>query len=215
MTARARIRDAALRLFADHGVDSVSVRQIAELAEVSTALVLYHYGSKAELKQAVDSYAAETFAELIDFDSSAELAELFTEGEGGSLAELFARSFPVDSPLPDYLRRVLLTGDPVGEWLFRQWYDTTLRIVEAMRQAGYVAESDDPEVRAAFLVANDLGMIMLRRPIASALGHDPMSHEGLVRWASELATIYRDGLWTGRQTSTEHGTDSSKGSTEE
>lgn len=48
---RARILDAALRLFAEHGYDRTSVRMIAELAGVSAGL-LYHYlpGKEALLR---------------------------------------------------------------------------------------------------------------------------------------------------------------------
>lgn len=44
-TARAVIRDEALRLFAERGPDDVTVRQIAA-AGVSPALVVHHFGSK-------------------------------------------------------------------------------------------------------------------------------------------------------------------------
>jgi AcrR family transcriptional regulator len=54
LTARAAIRNATLRLFADRGPDAVSVRAIASEAGVSPALVLHHFGSKAGLREAVD-----------------------------------------------------------------------------------------------------------------------------------------------------------------
>lgn len=46
---RLRILDAAERLFADHGYDGVSLRQITAAADVKLALANYHYGSKAGL----------------------------------------------------------------------------------------------------------------------------------------------------------------------
>lgn len=198
-TARALIRDAALRLFAEHGPDAVSVRQIAEQAQVSPALVLHHYGSKVGLREAVDDHAARAFGDLLDLANSEQLArQLVAEGDAVSIAEAFAEGFPPDSPLPGYLRRLLLSGDPMGERLFRQWYEATLVMLRAMGDEGIATPSGDPEIRAAFMLANDLALILLRRPIEAAIGTDPMVGAGLTRWAKEVSKIYRDGVWTPR-----------------
>ena len=57
LTARARIRDAALRLFAERGMDGATIRDIARAAGVSAGLVRHHFGSKDGLRAACDSYA--------------------------------------------------------------------------------------------------------------------------------------------------------------
>ena len=57
LTARARIREAAFRLFAAHGVEGTSLRAIAEEAGTSAALVMHHFGSKVGLVRAVDDAA--------------------------------------------------------------------------------------------------------------------------------------------------------------
>ncbi len=57
LTARARIRDAALRLFAERGIGGATIRDIAKAAGVSGGLVRHHFGSKEELRHACDSYA--------------------------------------------------------------------------------------------------------------------------------------------------------------
>lgn len=51
--ARRRILAAAEKLFADHGFDGTSVRQIAIAAKVPLALVNYHFGSKEGLYREV------------------------------------------------------------------------------------------------------------------------------------------------------------------
>lgn len=48
-----RILDVAEELFALHGYDGVSIRQIASAAEVDVALANYHFGKKIELFHAV------------------------------------------------------------------------------------------------------------------------------------------------------------------
>lgn len=50
---RDRILDAAEVLFAEHGYDGVTLRQIATRAGVDVALASYHFGKKLELFQAV------------------------------------------------------------------------------------------------------------------------------------------------------------------
>jgi len=196
-TAQALIREAALRLFADHGPDAVSLRRIADQAEVSPALVLHHYGSKAGLREAVDAHAAKMFDELLDPANSADMArEVLAQGNSGSIAEAFARFFPPDSPLPAYLRRLLMSGDPAGERLFQHWYEGTLAMLRMMADKEMITPGEDPGMRAAFLLANDLAVILLRRPIENAVGVDPLAPEGLTRWAAEATTIYRDGIGT-------------------
>jgi AcrR family transcriptional regulator len=51
---RERILEAAERLFAEHGVHEVSNRQVAEAADQgNTAVVGYHFGTKADLVRAI------------------------------------------------------------------------------------------------------------------------------------------------------------------
>ncbi len=50
---RERILDAAEALFATHGYDGVTIRQIAHSAQVDVALASYHYGKKRDLFDAV------------------------------------------------------------------------------------------------------------------------------------------------------------------
>jgi AcrR family transcriptional regulator len=50
---KARLLNAAERLFAEHGLDAVSVRSIAAAAHVDVALINYHFGSKLGLFKAV------------------------------------------------------------------------------------------------------------------------------------------------------------------
>ena len=56
---RERILDAAEYLFAEHGYDGVTLRQIATRAGVDVALANYHFGKKLELFQAVFERRAE------------------------------------------------------------------------------------------------------------------------------------------------------------
>ena len=196
LTARATIRNAALRLFADRGPDAVTVRDIAAQAGVSPALVLHHFGSKDGLRAEVDAFAAKAFDAILEAIPSDDLAELLTGGAAkGSLAEAFARGFPPGSPLPAYLRRLLLTNDPAGAALFGRWYAATRRLLDAMVEIGVAPPSADPDVRAAFFLVNDLALILLRNQIAAAIGADPLTPDGMDRWAREASIVYSEGAF--------------------
>ncbi len=52
---KARIREAAARLFAEQGVRGTSVQQIADAVDMSKQALLYHYSSKQSLRKAVEA----------------------------------------------------------------------------------------------------------------------------------------------------------------
>ena len=56
LTARARIREAAIRLFAEHGAEETAILDIAKQAGVSGGLIRHHFGSKDGLRVACDTY---------------------------------------------------------------------------------------------------------------------------------------------------------------
>ena len=199
LTARASIRNAALRLFAEHGPDAVTVRQIATAAGVSPALVLHHFGSKAGLRRAVDEFAAGAFDEVLDVGGREEVVASMASGDSASLAAVFAQVFPADSPLPAYLRRLLVSGEPAGAALFGRWLEVTRQLMAALDAQGVARPSRDPEVRAAFLLANDLAVVLLRDRIHEALGFDPLEPEGIERWGAEVASVYAQGVWMGEE----------------
>ena len=196
LTARATIRNAALRLFAERGPDAVTVREIAAQAGVSPALVVHHFGSKDGLRAEVDAYAARAFDGLFEDQPVEEIAEMLSgSAPTGSVAEAFARGFPPGSPLPAYLRRLLLTNDPAGAALFGRWYAATRRMMGQMVHMGVARPSGDLEVRAAFFLVNDLALILLRNQIALAIGVDPLTPEGVERWAREVTDVYVHGAF--------------------
>ena len=53
LTAKARIRNAALDLYASQGEDRTSMRAIAAAAGVTVGLLVHHYGTKDKIRDAV------------------------------------------------------------------------------------------------------------------------------------------------------------------
>ncbi len=145
LTARAVIRDRALALFARHGPDAVTIRQIAAAAEVSPALVLHHYGSKQGLRDAVDDHVAALFDTMLT--SVTEDPAPLTDGGPQALAgfaELMRTHLPEDSTVPAYLRRLLLSGDAAGRALFRRVFDMSAAMIDELVAAGRHAAHGRP-----------------------------------------------------------------------
>ncbi|MCX5052003.1 TetR/AcrR family transcriptional regulator [Streptomyces sp. NBC_00201] len=194
-TTRAVIRDEALRLFAAGGPEAVTMRQIAAASGVSPGLVVHHFGSKEGLRQEVDQYVLEVFEAMLGELTGEGGAELLDPGAGASsLSEAFARHLPDDSPLPSYLRRLLLSDADAGRLLFRRLYDLSKAALDGLAAAGLAAPGRDPAARAAFLLANDLALFLLRDRLTEILGTDPLSADGMARWAPEMLSIYAGGL---------------------
>ncbi len=195
-TARANIRDCALSLFADRGFDAVTIRDIAKCAEVSPALVLHHYGSKEGLREEVDAHVAGLFDAMFSQEPE-EWSELIEQGAAGSagFAEMLLSGLEPGTRVPAYLRRLFLSGDPVGKDLFRAWYQMTLEVTRQGIAAGIMHPVDDVEARAAFLLCNDLSMILFRLHLVDAAGIDPLTHDGLDRYADTAMRAYTTGVF--------------------
>jgi TetR/AcrR family transcriptional regulator, regulator of cefoperazone and chloramphenicol sensitivity len=193
-TGRARIRDEALRLFAERGPAGVTMRDIATAAGVSPALLVRHYGSKDGLIEAVNTHVVGALEALLT-EVTARTAEGGMEPSAvPSLLDGLATHLPADSAIPAYLTRLLIDGGPVGSALFDRLHQISATALDAMVAAGVASAGDDPAVRAAFLLVNDLAVLTLRARLTEALGIDPLSDAGMKRWAAEVFTIYRDGL---------------------
>ena len=193
-TARARIRDEALRLFAERGPDAVTMRDIAAAAGVSPALLVRHYGSKDGLVEAVDSHVVQALEALLAQVTGQSGTDGLPPTGTPTMLEAFAVHLPPQSPIPDYLSRSLIAGGAMGSALFARLYDISKDALAAMVAAGTADAGDDPAVRAAFLMVNDLAALMLRRHLTEVLGVDPLTAAGTGRWAGEAFAIYRDGL---------------------
>ncbi|WP_068249504.1 TetR/AcrR family transcriptional regulator [Janibacter corallicola] len=196
-TARARIRDTALELFAEHGEGMVTMRQIAEQAGVSPALVVHHFGSKDGLRDAVVEHVRAWLDDLIDRSSQPDVTTDLAAGNWGSIAELVAPE-ALDGTLaamPRYLRRLLLSGDPVGTDLIRSWHTRTVEVFKAWDAAGVIDAGENPRIRAAICMTADFGLFLLADQWREVLGTDPLG-DGLPQWAAESMSVY-GALFTG------------------
>lgn len=184
-TARARIRDAALHLFGERGVRAATMRDIAQRAGVSPALVVHHFASKQGLREAVDDHL---------------LAEIRTgkyEAMTGSLlptASDYEGMVQDFQPAIAYLARALAEDTEVGRHLYDRLYADAVGYLAAGVEAGVVAPSDDPERRAAILLNIGLGQLVLRAHLQRTL--DVPEDQTWLAVAGPLLDLYTDGLFT-------------------
>jgi AcrR family transcriptional regulator len=190
LTSSATIRIAAMRLFAERGYAGVTVRQIASAAGVSPALVIHHYGSKERLRAVLEERVASFVESML-----AELGRAQEEGASASIAEVFADRLEREPAMAGYVRRLLCDGGPAGAALFERLYQVTRAGMQALEQAGVVRPSGDEQVRDAFLLSNDLAMLLLRPLISQVTGVDPLARDGLVRWSAEVFDVYSGGVF--------------------
>jgi AcrR family transcriptional regulator len=151
LTAAARIRDAAIEQFGEHGF-GVGLRAIAEAAGVSAALVIHHFGSKDGLHKACDDYVAEQIRE----SKAAALQSNDPAVWFGQLAEI--EEF---APMVAYLVRSMLSGGELAKMLWRTMIENAEEYLEDGVRAGTIKPSRDPRARAKYLGITGGGGLLL------------------------------------------------------
>jgi AcrR family transcriptional regulator len=189
LTAAARIRDAAIEQFGQHGF-GVGLRAIAEAAGVSAALVIHHFGSKEGLRKACEDYIAEEiYSTKSEALQSNDPATWFAQ-----LAEIEAYA-----PLMAYLVRSMQAGGELANMLWRRMIDNAYAYLEEGVRAGTIKPSRDPHARAKYLGLTGGGGFLLYLQM-----HDtPTDLRAVLRdYAEDMVLpaleIYTEGLMTDR-----------------
>ncbi|MGH3388345.1 MAG: TetR/AcrR family transcriptional regulator [Actinomadura sp.] len=190
LTARARIRDAALRLFAERGTGAATIRDIAAAAGVSSGLIRHHFGSKEALREVCDSYAMDQMNRLRD--------QMFVEGGLADQASMVTLH-PTAMLLQRYLVRSMMDGSDAAAAMF----EDNVRIAERWLAAQGI-ESPDPRAYAAVLCAVQLGAFVLHEQLSMALGVDIHTPEGHARMTSGLVDVFAHPLLTPDQAAEMH-----------
>ncbi len=158
LTARARIRDAAVARFGRDGFRA-PVRAIAEDAGVSAALVIHHFGSKDALRAACDEHVLTVIRE----EKSAAITNASPADTIGMLARVQEYA-----PLFAYIVRSLLDGGALAGHFVDGLVDDAEAYLEAGEAAGTVRASADPRGRARQVIATQVGLILLAQLDAAA-----------------------------------------------
>jgi AcrR family transcriptional regulator len=186
LTARARIRQAALAQFGDVGFQKATVRSIAAAAGVSPGLLRHHFGSKEALRDAVDAYVMDEIRRANDEVSTASKTGDFSVSANREVLRPFQR----------YLARALLDGSPTVAAMFDQIAAMTTQWIAAADETRTDPPHTDHRTRGALYTAMVLGIPLLHEHLSRVLGVDVLSVDGDRGVALALLDIYSHALIT-------------------
>jgi AcrR family transcriptional regulator len=191
LTTKARLRETALALFADHGIAATSLRSIAAAAGVSPGLVIHHFGSKDGLRRAVDAVVVKRI--------TAALSEVPIGSSGTSLieqrAEVLARVLRPQPALLQYIAQALSEGGAAAGELFGLLY-ATASADQALAEAGVIRADSDPLWRALQQLVLIVGPLLLRPLVEQQLGGSLFDPGNFERWMRANADLLKHGLYT-------------------
>lgn len=161
---RQRLLLEAMRLFADRGFDAVTVRDITQAAGVSVGLVNHHYGSKDELRKAVDEHVIEQFEEVLfsdDIDPGDPL---------GWVEDWIDKHSDEWEISVGYMRRGLIDGSEWGNTLFQRFFSIARTTVDRLDAAGSLRPDVDRLWLPFLIVYLELGTLLLAPHVEAVLG---------------------------------------------
>lgn len=177
LTGRARIRNTALRQFAERGFAATTIRDVAAAAGVSAALVRHHFGSKDGLREACDTHALAAYIDIATRGvTRGELPDGHHVGQE-------------DSWLVRYLALALVEDSPAATAIFEALVAVTEGHLRT-REGG----TADVRAQAVVLTAMRLGVTVLHRHVGQALNTDVFSEEGVARVSLATLDLLAPGL---------------------
>ncbi|MEZ0363844.1 TetR/AcrR family transcriptional regulator [Mycobacterium sp. pUA109] len=157
LTAKARIRNAALDLYAQYGEDRISLRAVAAEAGVTLGLVQHHFKTKAGLRQAVDQLVVDYFAHAI-----AEIPPKGTPNQIGAARDEAVRAMLADNPpVVNYVRRALLEPSEDRMHLLDVLVELTQREVTALRKSGLASTKRRESIQVVAVLVRQMGELLL------------------------------------------------------
>jgi AcrR family transcriptional regulator len=188
---RARILQTAREVFAEHGLDGISVRDIAQAAGTTHSMITYHFGSKEELwREAVRDMFALLQRTVIDVG----------EGEENlPLPEQFKlrirRYVRYCAAHPEHARITFaetIRGGERLEWMVREFVKSNHRsivpLLEEMMEHGLVPRMPPASFLYALVGMTQLPFV-LAKEATLALNYDMMSEQAIERHAEAVIAL--------------------------
>ena len=150
------IRAAAVR-FAAQGAEGTSLREVAEDAGVTPAMVAYYFRDKSGLLEAVVRQGLETLLAVVDASAEAYEPGEFLSG----LVRRYLAALAADPWIPQILIREVISRDsPLRELFIEEFASHAVAIVpdRVLGEMGQGALRDDLDHR--FLILSMLGMCL-------------------------------------------------------
>lgn len=184
LTAKARIRNAAIARFVRDGFQKANVRAIAATAGVSVGLVFHHFGNKDGLRRACDEHVLQVMTRRAHAAGTLDLlGEYLSDPEEYRLlVQYMARAIQDDAPAAaTFVDRVV--GE--SEAIFRAGADD-----------GTMRAFSDPRALGVLSVLISMAVLTMPPPLARALGHEDFGPEVLRRMTVPMLELFTHGLYT-------------------
>lgn len=192
LTTRARIRDTALRLFAEHGIAGTSLRSVAREAGVASSHVVHYFGSKAGLRAACDRYVIE----MVRARQSAVAARGLDLDVVGTLRD----AAPREQPLLAYLSKALVEPSAETNELVDLLVANAIAYLDKLVEAGVVKPTRDQRSRAVLISLWSLGALALKDQLSRLAGVDlteaPAASDSWVAYAAAMSEIFGPAFFT-------------------
>ena len=191
LSARAKIREAALGLFGSSGF-GVSLRTVAQAAGVSPGLVIHHFGSKDGLRAAVDASVLALFLEQLEILRR----DLPADRLARAMADIFSEVLGTSPEIRQYLRRCLLDETPAGTTIFDEVVAATRRGLALLEHAGGIRADSDPEWRPFQVLSVILGPLLMEPVVQRHIGEPAYAPEVVRRRTAANLDFVSRGLFT-------------------
>jgi AcrR family transcriptional regulator len=166
LTAKARIRNAAMDLYAEYGEDHTSMREIAAAAGVTVGLLVHHFGTKDRLRDTVEQLVVDYFAQAI-----AQTPVTGTPAEiGAARDEAVAEMLTANPAVVNYLRRAVLNPNASGGRLLERLTELARREVTQLRATGVASTTRPESSQVIGVMVRQLGHLFLQ-PMIDAMWH--------------------------------------------
>ena len=189
---RDRLLLVAMRLFAEKGFDSVTVRDISSEAEVSVGLINHHFLSKEGLRDAVDNYFIRRTGSAIDRAILATNA--YDPDKMAEYQEQWIKAFSDEWPqFVAYLRRAIMEASPWGEALFQRYFASIRRMMDKFDAQGLLKEDADRLWLPLLYLFQFIGPLILEPFIKSMLGKSPYEPDMWARFQKASHSVFWQG----------------------
>ncbi|MQY20120.1 TetR/AcrR family transcriptional regulator [Nocardia macrotermitis] len=163
LTAKARIRNAAMDLFAQYGESRVSLRAVAAEAGVTLGLVQHHFKTKAGLREAVDQLVSEYFYQAVH-----SVPNTGTPAEVAGARDEAVREMLRENPaVVNYIRRAVLEPEPARLKFLERQVELVRSEVVALREAGLASTSRRESTQVVAVLVRQFGELLLAPMIDS------------------------------------------------
>lgn len=166
LTAKARIRNAALALFASGGYDGTTMRAVATTAGVTVGLVVHHYGTKERLRGAVEDLIVDAFTE-----ATTSVPIVGSARDIGALRDRNVSQMLANNPsMVDYLRRTILDPNDRGS-LLNRLADLASANLQKLRAAGLTTSRRSTAEQVAAVLTAQIGQLFLQPMVDRTVAH--------------------------------------------